>query len=114
MKKDPEVGLEVAKIFKLMKEISPGKAVELRVPPYGAIQCGKGAIHRRGTPPNQVEMSAVTLIHLVINPESWPGLMDQGEIRASGLASDLSKLFIQVSVKYQAGIKSFLASNGVD
>jgi hypothetical protein len=47
MKKDPEVALEVTKIFKLIKEISPGKAVELRVPPYGAIQCSEGAIHRQ-------------------------------------------------------------------
>ena len=102
MKKDPQVALQVAKIFELVKEISPGKAVELRVPPYGAIQCSKGAIHRRGTPPNQVEMSADTLIHLAINPESWSGLIGQGEIRASGLASDLSNLFAQVSAKYQA------------
>jgi hypothetical protein len=104
MKKDPEVALKVAKIFRLIKEISPGKAVELRVPPYGAIQCGKGAVHRRGIPSNQVEMSAETLIHLAINPKSWSGLIGQGQIRASGLASDLSELFTQVSAKYQAGI----------
>jgi hypothetical protein len=104
MKKDPEVAVEVTKIFKLMKELTPGKAVELRVPPYGAIQCGEGAIHRRGMPPNQVEMSADILIHLVSNPEAWSGLIGQGQIRASGLASDLSQLFIQVSAKYQAGI----------
>ena len=104
MKKDPQVALQVAKIFKLIKGISPGKAVELRVPPYGAIQCSKGAIHRRGTPPNQVEMSADILIHLAINPESWSVLIGQGQVRASGLASDLSMLFTQVSAKYQAGI----------
>jgi hypothetical protein len=104
MKKDSEVALKVAKIFRLIKEISPGKAVELRVPPYGAIQCGKGAVHRRGIPSNQVEMSAETLIHLAINPKSWSGLIGQGQIRASGLASDLSELFTQVSAKYQAGI----------
>jgi hypothetical protein len=104
MKKDPEVALEVAKIFKLIKEISPGKAVELRVPPYGAIQCGEGAVHRRGTPANQVEMSADTLIQLATNSEAWSGLIGQGHIRSSGLASDLSMLFTQVSAKYQAGI----------
>jgi hypothetical protein len=104
MKKDPEVTLEVTKIFKLIREISPGKAVELRVPPYGAIQCGKGVVHRSGIPANQVEMSADILIHLVINPEAWSGLMGQGQIRASGLASDLSMLFTQVSAKYQARI----------
>jgi len=104
MKKDPGVALEVTKIFKLIKEISPGKAVELRVPPYGVIQCGEGPIHRRGMPSNQVEMSADTLIHLAINPESWSGLIDQGQIRSSGLVSDLSNLFTQVSTKYQARI----------
>ena len=104
MKKDPGVALEVARIFKLIRELSPGKAVELRVSPYGAIQCGEGPIHRRGMPSNQVEMSADTLIHLAINPESWSGLIGQGQIRASGLASDLSNLFTQVSAKYQAGI----------
>ena len=104
MKKDPQVALEVAKIFKLIKEISPGKTVELRVPPYGAIQCGEGAIHRRGTPPNQVEMNADILIHLANNPGSWSGLIGQGQIRASGLSSDLSILFTQVSAKHQAGI----------
>ena len=104
MKKDPKIALEAKKIFKLIIEISPGKAVELRVPPYGVIQCGEGPIHRRGMPSNQVEMSADALIHLAINPESWSDLIDQGQIRASGLASDLSKLFTQVSAKYQAGI----------
>ena len=104
MKRDPEVAFEVTKIFKLIKEISPGKAVELRVPPYAAIQCGEGAIHRRGMPSNQVEMSADILIHLAINPGSWSGPIGQGQIRASGLARDLSKLFTQVSAKYQAGI----------
>ena len=104
MKKDPEVALEVTKIFKLIKEISPGKAVELRVPPYGAIQCGAGTVHRRGMPSSQVEMGADALIHLAINPESWAVLVGKGQIRASGLASDLSKLFTQVSAKYQAGI----------
>ena len=103
MRKDPEVALEVTKIFKLIKEISPGKVVELRVPPYGAIQCGEGAVHRRGTPANQVEMNADTLIHLAINPGSWSSLISQGQIRASGLSSDLSILFTQVSTKHQAG-----------
>ena len=104
MKNDPKIALEVAKIFKLIKEISSGKAVELWVPHYGPIHCGEGAIHRRGTLPNQVEMSSEILIHLATNPGSWSGLSSQGQILASGLSSDLSKLFIEVSTKYQAAI----------
>jgi hypothetical protein len=49
-------------------------------------------------------MGADALIHLAINPESWAVLVGKGQIRASGLASDLSKLFTQVSAKYHAGI----------
>jgi hypothetical protein len=49
-------------------------------------------------------MSAETLIHLATNFEAWPSLVNQGHIRASGLASDLSRLFTHVSAKYQAEI----------
>jgi len=49
-------------------------------------------------------MSADILILLAINPGSWSDLIGQGQIRASGLASDLSMLFTQVSAKYQDGI----------
>jgi len=55
-------------------------------------------------PSNQVEMSADVLLRLANNPSSWSGLIDQGQIRASGLASDLSNLFAQVSAQYQPGI----------
>ena len=104
MKKDPKLALEVELIFKLIREISPGKAVELRVPFYGAIQCVEGVVHRRGTPPNQVEMSAEVLLQLAHSPDSWKNLVSQGRILASGLASDLTQLFTQISHKYQAGI----------
>jgi hypothetical protein len=45
MKKDSKLALEVEIIFKLINEIAPGKAVELHVPFYGAIQCLDGVIH---------------------------------------------------------------------
>jgi hypothetical protein len=104
MKKDPKLALEVEIIFKLMKQITPGKAVELRVPFYGAIQCIEGVIHRRGIPSNKVEMSAEALLQLAHFSDSWESLVSQGQIHASGHASDLSQLFTQVSHKYQAGI----------
>jgi hypothetical protein len=46
MKKDPQVAVAVKEILDLIKEISPGKTVELRIPPYGAIQCVAGGIHK--------------------------------------------------------------------
>ena len=52
MKQDFDVKIKVKKILKLVKELAPGRSVELRIPPYGAIQCGEGGNHRRGTPSN--------------------------------------------------------------
>jgi hypothetical protein len=101
MENDLEIRGQVKKILDLIKSEAPGKSVELRVPPYGAIQCVAGSNHRRGTPPNTVEMSGQTLIQLINEPALWITLCDSGEVRASGLLSDLSYVFTQASVKYR-------------
>ena len=102
MNKDPQITTIVKEILDLIKNISPGKSVELRVPPYGAIQCVAGSNHRRGTPPNTVEMSGQTLIRLINEPSLWITLCESGEVMASGVASDLSNVFTQAAVKYRA------------
>ena len=100
MKKDPKIAVEVKEILDLIKKISPGKSVELRIPPYGAIQCVAGSSHKRGTPPNTVEMSAQVLIQLRSNPKKWAKLVASSQISASGVASDLSQVFSQLSQQY--------------
>ena len=102
MIKDPQIVVTVREVLDLIKDISPGKSVELRVPPYGAIQCVTGSNHRRGTPPNTVEMSGQTLIKLINEPALWITLCESGEVRASGLLSDLSNVFTQAAVRYRA------------
>ena len=102
MNKDPQITATVKEILDLIKNISPGKSVELRVPPYGVIQCVAGSNHRRGTPPNTVEMSGQTLVKLINEPVLWSSLCESGEVRASGLLSDLSNVFAQVAMKYRA------------
>ena len=102
MNKDLQITATVKEILDLIKNISPGKSVELRVPPYGVIQCVAGGNHRRGTPPNTVEMSGQTLIRLINVPSLWSPFCESGEVRASGLHSDLSNLFAQAAVKYRA------------
>ena len=102
MSKDPQIASIVKEVLGLIKDISPGKSVELRVPPYGAIQCVAGSNHRRGSPPNTVEMSGQTLIRLINEPALWGTLCESGEVRASGLLSDLSKVFAQAALKYRA------------
>ena len=102
MTKDPQITAIVKEVLDLIRDISPGKSVELRVPPYGAIQCVAGSNHRRGTPPNTVEMSGQTLLKLINEPALWSSLCESGEVRASGLLSDLSNVFTQAAVKYGA------------
>jgi len=103
VKKDPQIAVEVKEILDLIKKISPGKSVELRIPLYGAIQCVTGSTHKRGTPPNTVEMNAQVLIQLRRNPKMWAELVASGQISASGVASDLSSVFEQLSQKYPVG-----------
>ncbi len=66
--------------------------MELRVPPFGAVQCVEGPEHTRGTPPNVVEMDSVTWIALATGSQSWAHAYDSGKISASGVRSDLSGL----------------------
>jgi hypothetical protein len=94
-RKDSNISAEVKKILDLVKKSAPGNAVELRIPPYGVIQCVAGVNHRRGTPANQVEMSGEVLIQLAQSPGLWPDLLQSGQIQASGQLSDLSQVFSQ-------------------
>jgi hypothetical protein len=100
MKNDPQIKAQVSEILTLIKKLSPGKLVELRIPGYGAIQCVAGGNHKRGTPPNTVEMSGAVLIKLCSDPTLWADLVASGQIQASGVASDLSQVFAQLSQHY--------------
>ena len=74
-------------------EQNPGRAVEVRVPPYLAIQILDGTTHRRGTPPAVVEMSPQTWLELFTKNLTWAEAVAIGKIIASGERSDLSELF---------------------
>ena len=95
--RDPEVMSQVKTILAKISKIAPGHAVELRIPPYSAIQCVEGPKHTRGTPPNVVEMSAEVLFDIVGGKINWTDAILDGRISASGERSDLSALFQQLS-----------------
>ena len=97
MKQDIGLKNQVKKILKVVEVLAPGRSVELRIPPYAAIQCVEGSNHRRGTPPNVVEMDAQTLLKLSKEPQSWDQLCSVGAISASGTNSNLAELFNRVS-----------------
>ena len=69
---------------------APGRAVEVRVPPYAAVQVIEGPRHTRGTPPNVVETDPVTWIALAAGRAGWTEAVATGKVRASGPRADLS------------------------
>jgi hypothetical protein len=106
MKQSLDMKSQVKHILKLVQALSPGRSVELRIPPYSAIQCVGGSTHRRGTPPNVVEMKAEILISLLKSPDQWKQFCESGAISASGANSNLSELFVQVSKLMKAAVGS--------
>ncbi|MDR0504729.1 MAG: sterol carrier family protein [Bifidobacteriaceae bacterium] len=62
----------------------PGNAVEVRVPPFGAVQAVRGPRHTRGTPPNVVEMSAPTWLALITGRLTWTQALSDRLVSASG------------------------------
>ena len=88
--RDDQIGETVKATLRQLAKLAPGRAIEVRVPPYAAIQCGDGPIHTRGTPPNTVEMSPKTWLDLAQGLRTWEEVMNSGEVRASGVRADLS------------------------
>lgn len=75
-----------------LAERSPGGSVEVRVPPFGAVQAVEGPRHTRGTPPNVVETDPVTWLALAAGAETWADALAAGRIQASGARADLAAL----------------------
>ena len=74
-----------------LADVAPGNAVEVRVPPDGAVQAIPGPRHTRGTPPNVVETDAQTWLALATGSLTWADAMAAGRVRASGERADLSE-----------------------
>lgn len=68
----------------------PGGAVEVRIPPYVAVQCIEGLTHKRGTPPNVVETDPRTWLLLVTGVLEWSAATSAGQVSTSGSRADLS------------------------
>ncbi|GAB2978827.1 sterol carrier family protein [Amycolatopsis acidiphila] len=69
---------------------APGRSVEVRVPPFGAVQCIEGLRHTRGTPPNIVETDPRTWLELATGRLKWTDAIEAGRVTASGTRADLS------------------------
>lgn len=89
--RDPVILEQVKSTLNALTVKAPGRAIEVRVPPYAAVQCGEGPTHTRGTPPNTIEMDAQTWLALASGELSWGQAVDSGAVLASGLRADLAQ-----------------------
>jgi len=83
----------------LLETRAPGRSVEVRVPPYAAVQVVPGVRHTRGTPPAVVEMDADTWVALAAGALTWPDAVAAGRLRASGERADLSP-YLPLGARY--------------
>jgi len=74
----------------LLAAQAPGRSVEVRIPPYAAVQCVEGPRHTRGTPGSTVETDPQTWLRLATGRQSWSEAVAAGAVRVSGERAELS------------------------
>lgn len=77
-------------LMALLQQRAPGNSVEVRVPPYAAVQVIPGVRHTRGTPPAVVELDVDTWIALATGALAWADALQAARVRASGERADLT------------------------
>jgi hypothetical protein len=79
-----EVADAVRTSARTLAQVAPGSSVEVRVPPFVAVQCIQGPRHTRGTPPNVVETNPRTWLLLVTGQLELVDAINSGLVTASG------------------------------
>jgi hypothetical protein len=87
----PALAAAVRGVAGLLPARYPGRSVEVRIPPFTAVQCIAGPRHTRGTPPNVIETDPLTFLRLAAGRLAWPEAVSGGLVRASGNRADLSE-----------------------
>jgi hypothetical protein len=94
----PVLATAVRASLRTLEQIAPGNSVEVRVPPFAAIQCIPGPRHTRGTPPNVIETDPRTWLELATGRLGWADALAGGRVTASGTRADISGLLPVVRV----------------
>ena len=97
-----ETALAVRWLLQVLAERAPGNSVEVRVPPFGAVQAVEGPRHTRGTPPNVIELDPGTWLGLATGRLGWTEALDSGRVSASGSRADLSAFLPLISRRIEA------------
>lgn len=85
----PALASTVRALAEILATQSPGRSVELRVPPFVAVQAVPGPRHTRGTPPNVVETDPLTWLRLATGRADFAAATAAGAVTASGTRADL-------------------------
>jgi hypothetical protein len=93
-----ELAAAVRLSLRTLERIAPGRSVEVRVPPFAAVQCVAGPRHTRGTPPNVVETDPRTWLELATGRLDWSAALAEGRVDASGGRADLDALLPLVRI----------------
>ena len=78
--------------LRVLPAIAPGRSVEVRVPPFAAVQCVAGPRHTRGTPPNVIETDPRSWLELATGRLAWADAVATHRVRASGSRADIGTL----------------------
>lgn len=88
----PVLAEAVRTSLRTLEHVAPGHSVEVRVPPFGAVQCVEGPRHTRGTPPNVVETDPATWLALAVGRLSWDDAVAAARVAVSGhRAGDIAR-----------------------
>ncbi|MDT8910709.1 sterol carrier family protein [Amycolatopsis sp. PS_44_ISF1] len=85
-----ELAAAVRLSLRTLAQDAPGHTVEVRVPPFAAVQCVEGPRHTRGTPPNVIETDPRTWLELATGRLAWEDAVSDGRVTASGTRADLA------------------------
>jgi hypothetical protein len=77
--------------LQLLSKAAPGRAVEVRVPPFAAVQVIHGPSHTRGTPPAVIEMSPEVWLQLATGQMAWSDAVLHGVVDSSGHRANLQQ-----------------------
>ncbi|HEY2448566.1 MAG TPA: sterol carrier family protein [Mycobacterium sp.] len=79
-----ELAAAVRLTARTLAALAPGASVEVRVPPFVAVQCISGPRHTRGTPPNVVETDPRTWLLLATGLLAVTDASAAGALHLSG------------------------------
>ncbi len=95
----PVLARAVRTSVRTLAQDAPGHSVELRVPPFVAVQCIEGPDHTRGTPPNVVETDPRTWLELATGRLDFDRAVAEGRVDASGARAQEIRGYLPVLKK---------------